>query len=189
MQRVLIVLAVIGASVALGSTVFKEQVAWAAQAVDANIIGPLDGNGNIRVHEQGTVASQITGPVDDSGSVVVRESGTWWRKVAENLTVVNGTPFTHTTDWVNVSSCAQILFFARSSFALHPELQLSADRGSVDWTQQFINWTRPGNVGWSTYYPAHLGIRFAWARFNWPLRSTWSDSHMSSVWMVCQPSN
>lgn len=47
------VLLVVSALV-LGSTVFREQVAWAAQAVDAHITN-LDANGNIMVHEQGTV--------------------------------------------------------------------------------------------------------------------------------------
>lgn len=41
-------------SVVLGATVFRESVAWAAQSVEATIIGPLDGNGNVKVHEQGT---------------------------------------------------------------------------------------------------------------------------------------
>jgi hypothetical protein len=41
-------------SVVLGATVFREPIAWAAQAVDSTIIGPLDGQGNVRVHEQGT---------------------------------------------------------------------------------------------------------------------------------------
>jgi hypothetical protein len=41
-------------SVFLGATVFREPIAWAAQAIDSTIIGPLDGQGNVRVHEQGT---------------------------------------------------------------------------------------------------------------------------------------
>jgi hypothetical protein len=50
-------------SVVLGATVFREQVAWAAQAVDATIIGPLDSNGNVKVHEQGTAAVNVTNRV------------------------------------------------------------------------------------------------------------------------------
>jgi hypothetical protein len=49
-------------SLVLGATLFKEPVAWAAQAVDAKIIGPLDGNGNVKVHEQGT--AQVAGTVN-----------------------------------------------------------------------------------------------------------------------------
>jgi hypothetical protein len=41
-------------STVLGATVFREPIAWAAQTVDATIIGPLDNNGNVKVHEQGT---------------------------------------------------------------------------------------------------------------------------------------
>jgi hypothetical protein len=50
------------ASAILGATVFREQVAWAAQALDANITN-LDSNGNIKVHEQG-VASTQDNPVE-----------------------------------------------------------------------------------------------------------------------------
>jgi len=48
-----VVLLVVGATI-LGATVLKEPIANAAQVVDANIIGPLDGQGNVKVHEQGT---------------------------------------------------------------------------------------------------------------------------------------
>lgn len=40
----------------LGSTVLREPIAYAAQSVSANIIGPLDGQGNVMVHEQGIAA-------------------------------------------------------------------------------------------------------------------------------------
>jgi hypothetical protein len=49
------------AGAVLGATVLREPVAWAAQTVDATIIGPLDANGNVKVHEQGTV--QVAGAV------------------------------------------------------------------------------------------------------------------------------
>jgi hypothetical protein len=54
-----VALLLVGATI-LGSTVLREPIANAAQSVDANIIGPLDGNGNVKVHEQGTanVSSQ-----------------------------------------------------------------------------------------------------------------------------------
>jgi len=45
-------LLLVGASV-LGATVLREPVAWAAQTVGATIIGPLDGNGNVKVQDQG----------------------------------------------------------------------------------------------------------------------------------------
>jgi len=52
---IFVALLVVGATI-LGATVLREPIASAAQTVDANIIGPLDGQGDIRVHEQGTAA-------------------------------------------------------------------------------------------------------------------------------------
>ena len=48
-------------SALLGATVLREPIAWAAQVVDARIIAPLDANGNVKVHEQGT--AQVAGTV------------------------------------------------------------------------------------------------------------------------------
>ena len=48
------------AGVVLAATVFREEVAYAAQAVNATIVGPLDGGGNIKVHEQGTANVNVT---------------------------------------------------------------------------------------------------------------------------------
>jgi hypothetical protein len=73
MRRALIpALLLVLLSVVLGATVFREPVAWAAQAVDATIIGPLDGNGNVRVHEQGTANVRVTDNPARSPFVTVR---------------------------------------------------------------------------------------------------------------------
>ena len=49
------------AATVLGATVLREPVADAATAVlQSNIVGPLDGNGNVKVHEQGTASVQGT---------------------------------------------------------------------------------------------------------------------------------
>jgi hypothetical protein len=56
-------------SVVLGATVFREPVAWAAQTVDANIIGPLDGNGNVKVHEQGTANVNVLGTASTKAAI------------------------------------------------------------------------------------------------------------------------
>jgi hypothetical protein len=48
-----VALILVGAAV-LGSTVFREPIATAAQSVSATIAGPLDSEGNVKVHEQGT---------------------------------------------------------------------------------------------------------------------------------------
>jgi len=45
------VLLIVGATV-LGATVFREPIGRAAQSTTATIIGPLDANGNVKVHEQ-----------------------------------------------------------------------------------------------------------------------------------------
>jgi hypothetical protein len=58
------------AGLVLGTTVFGSTIASAAQTVGATIIGPLDGGGNVRVHEQGTV------PASQSGNWHVSVDGT-----------------------------------------------------------------------------------------------------------------
>jgi hypothetical protein len=71
-------------SAVLGATVFREPVAWAAQAVDAHITN-LDANGNIRVHEQGTanVAVQGTPSVTVSGTAKVQPVETPFQQVVQ----------------------------------------------------------------------------------------------------------
>jgi hypothetical protein len=49
-----VVLLVMGAMI-LGATVLREPIAHAAQTTATTIVGPLDANGNVKVHEQGTV--------------------------------------------------------------------------------------------------------------------------------------
>ena len=58
-------------SVVLGATVFREPIAWAAQSVEARIVGPLDGQGNVKVQEQGTPTVKI----DPSSNTVQLASG------------------------------------------------------------------------------------------------------------------
>ena len=67
-------------SLVLGATVFSQPVAWAAQSVSATIIGPLDGQGNVAVHEQGTANVSVTNSqlaVREQGTVPASQSGTW----------------------------------------------------------------------------------------------------------------
>jgi hypothetical protein len=45
----------------LGVTVFSGPIATAAQSVRATIVGPLDGGGNVKVHEQGTANVNVVG--------------------------------------------------------------------------------------------------------------------------------
>src|SRR6266540_2398383 len=53
-------LMLIGLGVFLGTTIFREDIAYAAQLVSADIVGPLDAQGNVKVHEQGTVNVDVT---------------------------------------------------------------------------------------------------------------------------------
>jgi hypothetical protein len=60
-------------SVVLGATVLRAPIASAAQSLGATIVGPLDSNGNVAVHEQGTanvnVANAPTVKLGDSTQV------------------------------------------------------------------------------------------------------------------------
>jgi hypothetical protein len=53
-------LALVAVSVVLGATVFREDIALATQAVSAEIVDPLDSQGNVKVHEQGTADVRVT---------------------------------------------------------------------------------------------------------------------------------
>jgi hypothetical protein len=72
MRKYAIVAAGLLVSVVLGATVFREPIAWAAQSIDATIVGPLD-NGNVRVHEEGTANVNVTG----TPTVNAQQRGAW----------------------------------------------------------------------------------------------------------------
>jgi hypothetical protein len=76
-----------------GAIVLREPVAQAAQLVDAKIIGPLDGNGDVSVHEQGTAAVREQN-LDRAGSIRVHEHGTAAVNVTNSSITVDqaGTP-------------------------------------------------------------------------------------------------
>lgn len=58
--------AMVAAALVLGATVFAQPVAWAAQAVGATIVGPLDEQGNVKVSQDPVltklVATQVLDP-------------------------------------------------------------------------------------------------------------------------------
>jgi hypothetical protein len=61
-----------------GATVFREQIAQAAQIVGAEITSPLDAQGNVSVHEQGTADINVTNtslPVRETGTPTVKVGG------------------------------------------------------------------------------------------------------------------
>jgi len=107
-QRIAFAILLVGLASVLGATVFRDQVARAAQSVDAHITN-LDGNGNIKIHEQGTAAVTVSGgtvgfdpaantvKLDPSSShVAVSSSST-----APVYTTAAGTPF-EAVDFVRV---------------------------------------------------------------------------------------
>jgi hypothetical protein len=69
-------------SVVLGATVFRDDIARAtglAQTVSATIVSPLDAQGNVKVHEQGTANVNVTNtsvPVHEQGIASVLQAGT-----------------------------------------------------------------------------------------------------------------
>lgn len=66
MRKVHGIIGVLAVGALLGTTVFREAVVRAAQTIEATITN-VDGNGNIKVHEQGTAT--VTGNVHVSNAV------------------------------------------------------------------------------------------------------------------------
>ena len=58
MKRWYFVAFLLVAATFLGATVFREPLAYAAQAVCVTIVRPLDSHGNVKVHEQGMVGAR-----------------------------------------------------------------------------------------------------------------------------------
>lgn len=77
MRKYAIVAAGLLLSLVLGATVFREPIAWAAQVVDARIVGPVDNNGNVAVHEQGVARVDfVPKPVVGGGGAIGLIGGT-----------------------------------------------------------------------------------------------------------------
>src|SRR5262245_17673609 len=69
-----VALLLVGATL-LGATVLREPIARAAQSTATTIVGPLDVNGNVKVHEQGTAAVSDTaaaGKLDTANTHLAR---------------------------------------------------------------------------------------------------------------------
>jgi hypothetical protein len=64
----MVALLMLGAAI-LASTVLSGPIASAAQSVSATITGPLDGQGNVKVHEQGTANVNVLGNVSTQGAI------------------------------------------------------------------------------------------------------------------------
>jgi hypothetical protein len=68
----------------LGATVFSGPIATAAQTISATITDPVDGQGNVKVHEQGTANVNVTNgslnvasptPITDGGNALIGGDG------------------------------------------------------------------------------------------------------------------
>jgi hypothetical protein len=74
MKKMHIAALVIVVATILGATVLREPIANAASSVSATIVGPLDAQGNVKTHEQGTANVAVTNapashPLEVSGVI------------------------------------------------------------------------------------------------------------------------
>jgi hypothetical protein len=152
-----VALLVVGATT-LGATVLSEPIANAAQNLNTTIIGPLDSNGNVKVHEQGTAAvhEQGTAAVNvTNASVPVHEQGTADVNVTNSsLSVAPPAPITdggnfqivgggQTTTLAGVATATALAIHLTSG--VH-ELVLSL--GPLTPTYRGLAWfLGPGNIG------------------------------------------
>jgi hypothetical protein len=113
-------LLVVGAAI-LGATVLREPIAKAAQVVDANIIGPLDTAGNLKVHEQGV--AQVR-PEGEPITIELQQGlGNYLVPRGKRLVIqyVNGSLATSTTQPVLLVTVGQTEFrFLGASSSLDP---------------------------------------------------------------------
>ena len=112
----------IAVAVVLGATVFREDVAQAAQGILSVREQNFDSNGNIKVHEQGTANVNITNqtlpPLMESGRLIL---------VANNIDVYP----TRTSDWAATGDCSRVDVIARWHGSGDVYLQVSADGNDV----------------------------------------------------------
>ena len=85
-KKTFVVLLVVGAT-ALGMTVLREPLANAAQAVSTEIIKPLDANGNVKVHEQGTANVKVTNLRSEPVQVSVTNTSVPVEQAGEPVTI------------------------------------------------------------------------------------------------------
>ena len=75
MTKVIVVAFLLVCALLLGGTVLREPIASAGQSIGATILGPLDAQGNVRVHEQGTASvSGTVGLAASANSVKIDPS-------------------------------------------------------------------------------------------------------------------
>ena len=130
MNKLLFAALLVVFSTMLGATVFRDQVAAAAQLFDVHITN-LDASGNVKVHEQGTAA------VHEQGTAAVHEQGT------ANVHVVNVTVGVHETGTATAAGTLKIDPTANSVRAAAPD----DVAGNLATVQCDVN-LEPGDRGW-----------------------------------------
>jgi hypothetical protein len=116
-------LLLVGATV-LGGTVLREPIASAAQGVSSTIVGPLDANGNVKVHEQGTATVSVAG----TPAVKLADSSINETLFDENTAVGPGAAvFSHTVRLAGLARASVNLALfnaAHTHFDLGPDVQI-----------------------------------------------------------------
>ena len=116
-NAILSAFALVLVSITLGSTIFREQAAQAAQAILSVREHNIDADGNIRVHEQGTARVDVT-------NVGLRKI-----LIAEDLAIPQGGAVL--TPWVETSDCRRVTAVIRGGF-IKFSLRTSVDGSLVD---------------------------------------------------------
>ena len=118
-----VALLLVGATM-LGATVFREPIASAAQGVSATIVGPLDADGNVKVHEQGTASVSVAG----TPAVTLADSSINATLFDDNTTVAPGAAvFSHTvrlSGFNRASVNLQLFNVGKTHFDLGPDVEV-----------------------------------------------------------------
>ena len=140
-----VALLLVGATI-LGATVLREPIAQAAQSTAATIVGPLDANGNVKVHEQGTAKTQEQN-VDVNGNVKVHEQGTATVKSGDQTQVLYSGTLISPSAPLDVSAFKEIrVMFSCQGHGLDSSagLQIYTVMGQSEFPLDRINQNCPG---------------------------------------------
>lgn len=201
------VLLIVG-SVVLGATVLHEPIAKAASPFTNVIVGntaanpvpvtvqDVDGNSNIRVHEQGTAAVHEQGTasvnvtnssIPVTGTVSVGNSNIRVIHVASNVTVPKNTAFN--TGFQDTSDCRSVAAFVKPG-GLNLDnsdvfVRLSVTGATIGDQQGNSSGIRQGNV-W--YFSSTGGVPFFAPKTELVISNGDQDDAqtLTDAWLVCQ---
>jgi hypothetical protein len=198
-QKYLIVAAGILASLIVGATVFREPVAWAAQDVTATLTN-VDGNGNVKVHEQGTagVHEQGTANVNVQNTVPVNGSVTTLpphqraMQVAADQVIGPGVEF-H-TGFRDTSDCRALAVYVNADYILNDDdaALLLSPTGNLNDAYGYAGGgseARRADIGGSLgawYFKLNdVGPLFAPMTEVLITNHTGSDQRIRDAWLIC----